>query len=345
MEILFQDDQYKEWQVFISSENLNLWSYTRKFQLQCGLNKIKDLSFAVIENKTILAICPLYVTPDGKYNQFSDRGGYLRSPIVSSALPERKIKKVYNLIFKTIDELAFENDAAKALLMFDPQPDYRYHNLFLEYDYIDASLLTQIIDLSKPKEDLWMDIRKSYKGLINKGLKIYNFHIMTRDNAEYEIHEKYRLTHFKAAGRATRSKETFDLQFEQLRAGEATLISVLFEGKYVQLNYFNHYNNYVHYASAADDPDFSSTCMPPMGHAIIWQAIKYFKENNYKYLELGLQYFGNQLFEYPSEKKKMISYFKRGFGGSPYPLYRGVKYYNKSLLKCDILKSIDYLLL
>jgi len=343
MDIILQHNQYKEWGRFISSENLNLWPYTREFQCQCGLIKIKDLSFVVIENKHILAICPLYVTKEDEYNQFSDDGGYLRSPIVSFTLPERKREKAYDFIFKTIDELAFRYNVVKSLIMFDPQPDYSYHNLFLKYDYINTSLLTQIINLSKPKEDLWMDLRKSYKALINKGLKTYDYHIMTRDNADYEIHEKYRLTHFMAAGRATRPKENFDLQFEQLKAGQATLISVLFEGKYVQLNYFNHYNNYVHYASAADDPEFSSTCMVPIGHAIIWQAIKYFKENNYKYLELGTQYFGNQLFEYPSEKKKMISYFKRGFGGSPYPLYRGIKYYDKSLLKYDILKSIDYL--
>ena len=79
----------------------------------------------------------------------------------------------------------------------------------------------------------------------------------------------------------------------------------------------------------------------PGGHAIIWQAIKYFKENNYKYFELGWQYYGNQLLDYPSEKVKMISYFKRGFGGSSYPLYRGIKYYDKSLLKLDILKNAD----
>jgi len=65
MNIIFQHDQYKEWNKFISSENLNLWPYTREFQCQCELNKIKDLSFAVMENENILAICPLFVTSEG----------------------------------------------------------------------------------------------------------------------------------------------------------------------------------------------------------------------------------------------------------------------------------------
>ncbi len=339
MNIIFQHDQYKEWNNFISSENLNLWPYTREFQCQCGLKKIKDLSFVIIENGNVLAICPLYLSSKGQYNEFSDDSGYLRSPLVSFGLSEKKRGKIYDYIFTTIDTLAYDYKVAKSMYMFDPQPDYRYYNIFLIYNYINTSLLTQIIDLSKTEEELRVDLRKSYKSLINKGLKTYNFYVMTKDNADYEIHEQYRITHIKAAGRETRSKETFDLQFEQLKAGQATLLCALFEDNFVQFNYFNHYYNYVYYASAADDPNFSIACKVPIGHGIIAYAIKHFKQINYKYFELGWQYYGNQLFDYPSEKEKLISYFKRGCGGSLYPLYRGIKYYDKSLLKLDIIKN------
>jgi hypothetical protein len=341
MDIIFQHDKYEEWNDFISMQNLNLWPYTREFQCQCGLTKVNDLSFAVIENGNVLAICPLYVTCHGTYNQFSDDGGYLRSPLVSFGLSEKKRGKVYDYIFTTIDALAITNKVAKSMFMFDPQPDYKYYNLFSKYNYINTSLLTQIIDLSKTEEELRRDLRKSYKSLINKGLNTYSFYIMTKDNADYNIHEQYRKTHIKAAGRETRPKESFDYQFDQLIAKQATLIGVLCETNFVQFNYFNHYNSYVYYASAADDPDFSVASEVPVGHAIIQYAIKYFKENNYNYLELGWQYYGNQLFDYPSEKEKQISYFKRGFGGSPYPLYRGIKYYDKSLLKNDLFRAAE----
>ena len=294
MDIIYQADNYKEWHEFITIHNLNLWPYTREFQCQCGLNKIKDLSFAVVENSDVLAICPLFVTCEGQYNQFSDDSGYLRSPIVSSCVTDRKRGRIYDYIFNSIDMMAVTHKVSKSMFMIDPQPECNYYNFLLMYNYLSTSLLTQIIALSKAEDELRRDLRKSYKSLINKGLKTYGFYVMTKENADYEMHEQYRNTHIKAAGRETRSKGIFDFQFEQLQAGQATLIGVLFEGKYVQFNYFNHYNNYVCYASVADDPEFSSTCEVPLGHAIIWRAIKYFRENNYKYLELGWQYFGNQ---------------------------------------------------
>jgi hypothetical protein len=341
MDIIFQHDNYKEWNEFISMQNLNLWPYTREFQYQCGLNKIKDLSFAVIENGSVLAICPLYVTSQGHNNQFSDDGGYLRSPIVSPVISTKKQGKIYDYIFNKIDKLADEHQVSKSMFMVDPQPDRHNYNLLLIYNYINTSILTQIIDLSKSEDELRQALRKSYKSLINKGLKTYNFYVMTKDNANYDIHEQYRRTHIKAAGRETRPKESFDWQFEQLRSGQATLIGVLFEGIFIQFNYFNHYNNYVYYASAADDPSFSDVCDVPIGHAIIQYAVNLFKEQNYDYFELGWQYYGNQLFSHPSEKDKMISYFKRGFGGISYPLYRGIKYYDQSLLKKDLLEAAE----
>ena len=341
MDIVFQRDKYSEWNEFISMQKLNLWAYTREFQCQCGLTKVKDLSFAVIENDQVLAICPLYVTCHEKINQFSDDSGYLRSPLASFILSEKKRGKVYDYIFTTIDTLAKDYNIAKAMFMFDPQPNYKYYNLFLKYNYINTSLLTQVIDLSKTAAELRKNLRKSFKSLINKGLKNYNYYIMTKDNADYDIHEQYRIIHIKAAGRETRPKETFDQQFDQLLAKQATLIGVLWNNNFVQFNYFNHFNGYVYYASAADDPDFSEGYEVPIGHAIIQYAINYFKEYNYNYFELGWQYYGNQLFDYPSEKEKMISYFKRGFGGSTYPLYRGIKYYDKSLLKIDLIKNAN----
>jgi hypothetical protein len=341
MNLIFQVDNYNEWHKFLAIQNLNLWPYTREFQCQCGLNKFKDLSFAVVENDNVLAICPLFVTCQGQYNQFSDDSGYLRSPIVSSFITERKRGKIYDFIFNSIDDLAVTYKVSKSMFMIDPQPDSKHYNVLLIYNYINTSLLTQIIDLSKNEGELRRDLRKSYKSLINKGMKTYNFCVMTKENAIYELHEQYRVTHIKAAGRETRSKEIFDYQYEQLKAGQATLVGVLFEGRYVQFNYFNHYNNYVYYASAADDPDFSIACKVPIGHAIMQYAINLFKQMNYKYFELGWQYYGNQLFDYPSEKEKLISYFKRGFGGMPYPLFRGIKYYDKSLLRSDLLRASE----
>ena len=38
-----------------------------------------------------------------------------------------------------------------------------------EHGYFDVSFLTQVIDLSKGREQLWGDVRNSYRPLINRG--------------------------------------------------------------------------------------------------------------------------------------------------------------------------------
>jgi len=67
-----------------------------------------------------------------------------------------------------------------------------------------------------------------------------------------------------------------------------------------------------------------------------WTGIEYYKSRGVRYLELDNQYFGAQLFECPSQKEISISFFKRGFGGTLTPLYRGVKYYDKSLMSLEL---------
>jgi len=322
---------------FLNAESkLNVWPYFNNFQKQCGVYKEKDFSFVVIENNKIIGLCPLYLTIIDNRAEFSDDGGYLRSPIVSLTLSIRKREKVFDFIFKTIDDIAKENNVQKVMFLMDPQLNLTKANPFLKYYYINTSINTQVIDLRADISDLRQGFRKSYKALVNKGLKTYQFRVMNYLNPDYEIHELYRKIHKKAAGRETRNKESFDKQFDQLKNNEATLISVICNGQYVQMNYFNHYHDFVYYASAADDPDFSDSCLVPIGHSIMWFAMEYFKNENYKFFEIGYQYSESTLFDNISEKEINISYFKRGFGGESVSLYRGIKYLNLSLMKSEL---------
>ena len=54
-----------------------------------------------------------------------------------------------------------------------------------------------------------------------------------------------------------------------------------------------------------------------------------------KYFELGWQKYSQQLLEKFEKKSFNISFFTRGFGGKNIPLFRGIKYYDKSYLKKD----------
>ena len=325
---------FREWVSFMEGEQtLNSWGYTRNFQGQCCIrNKVEDYSFAVTENNSVLAICPLVLTEKDGVRSFTNDGSYLRGPIISSQVEERRRNGILDDILAHVDELALASSASYVGFFFDPQPTYRFHaNPLQEHGYIDTTLNTQILDLGLSEKEMRASLRKSYKALINKGLKTYELRVISCANADPLIHEIYRQTHIKAAGRETRPKWTFDLQFEELKAGEATMICMTYEGRFVQLDYFSHRNGYVYYSSAADDPEFSESCEVPLGHAILWFAQDYFRSQGMKYLEIGWQLYGTQLFSSPSRKEMNISYFKRGFGGFAASLYRGLKFYDPAI--------------
>jgi hypothetical protein len=310
---------------------------------------IKDLSFVLIGPGDLpLAICPLYVEDYDGLRRFSYRGEFLqtlRTPLINMGLMKKQRKTIEKELYKKIDELAVEYKIRKCNFLIDPlcaiYEDEHYNHL-TPHGYIDNSIATQIINLKKSREELWLELRKSYKALINTAEKTFEIIVMDFKNPEFEEHEKYRALHFKAAGRVTRPIETFNLQFAMLKNDEAMLIGIKYKGQYVGLSYFIHLNRTAYYASEADDPDIEIplTCGPLMQ----WKAIEYYKARGFDYMELDIQQYGSQVFDHPTQKEISISIFKRGFGGKTFPLFRGIRYYDKKLLEKEVIENAEKLI-
>ena len=162
--------------------------------------------------------------------------------------------------------------------------------------------------------------------------------IYNHNNADYAIHENYRVLHEKCTGGVTRVKGTFDKQFEMLENNYATLIGLKYNGKFIGFNYFFHYKKTVIYASGADDPYYENSKFP-IYHAILWNAILYFKEEKFEFIEFS-QPCGynkiNSFNDYLDEKQINISHFKRGMGTRMITAFRGVKYLDRELLISDM---------
>ena len=71
--------------------------------------------------------------------------------------------------------------------------------------------------------------------------------------------------------------------------------------------------------------------------------MEYYRDRGFDYMELGHQQFGSQVFDHPSQKDMTISLFKRGFGGTTFPLFRGIKYYDNGLLGRELRKNVEAL--
>ena len=158
----------------------------------------------------------------------------------------------------------------------------------LRHGYEAKPYYTQVINLSYGFARLHADVRKSYKSLIN-GVKRITF--------AADVSHLYEL-HIEAAGRETRSKNTWDIQQKMINEKQA--FSLLMVNKAGVLIYHN--NQWAYYAVAASLPGINT-------HALLWEAIVWCEAAGIKYFELGEQTFNG-------DKKLMdISKFKRGFGG------------------------------
>ena len=335
---------FKEaWEGFVRRQNNIGPFYTYTFLEHCVSRAETDggqyHSFLVRWKGSEVGIVPLVMEITQKGKLFSSAGGFntFYAPYISQILGSREQKLVMDQVFAEIDRLAAENGVVACWMTIDPYQSLisdRY-NWLCRYGYIDCTIATNVIDLTNDLETLKAQRRKSYKSLINNGLREFKFCVVDNANYDRSVFDAYVAMHEKAAGRKTRSQSSFEKQDAALQKGEATLIAASLGEVYVHLAFFHHLNGYVYYSSSAKTPDYDLPRLPT-GPPIIWYAIEHFKLAGFRYFETGWQPLGPQLFDPVDRKHLDIAFFKEGFGGRNTALFRGIKYYDREFMRMDI---------
>ncbi len=256
-------------------------------------------------------------------------GDYVTAPLVASRAMRKEV-------FEIIDEEARNANVARALFMLDPLTNEPY-NYLQEFGYLDTSTLTYVYDLT-PK-DLVAGCRRNHVRSLKEILQDKRFSVVRIDaeNPDRAHHKRYEKFHEKSAGRKTRSTKTFNLQYEQLLAGEAVLFCVLMEHEPVAYGYFWHVHGKALYASVADDPVVARNF--PLNHLLTLSGMHYYKERGFSALLPGEPSSPSPQFDYfPDAKQLHVGLFKAGFPGTFRPFYRGVRYYNDSAVRADARK-------
>ena len=148
------------------------------------------------------------------------------------------------------------------------------YNYLKKYGYIDTSTSTCFVDLILSMDQLWNDVRNSYRSLINQSIKKFSFEIVDSSslNSKHITCTKF---HHKTSKRITRPRNMgYAIWYGE--KDKAALISLKINKNYVAFGYFYHMNNTAFYGSASDDPEFE--IQNSIQHLIIWQAIKYYRK-------------------------------------------------------------------
>jgi hypothetical protein len=179
----------------------------------------------------------------------------------------------------------------------------------LERNATESPRWWQTIDLTKTEAALWTDLRRRFKGSINNTRRRVDVGV----SRTREAFDGLRALHLKAAGRATRSDESWELQWKAIEEGANFITTASADGIILSASYFLTTKNDCYYGVGASDRNFFELSL---SHAPMWAAIVHAKE-------LGCLRFhtGEQVWEADgaSHKEAAISDFKRGFGGQTMP--------------------------
>ncbi|MEK7646869.1 MAG: hypothetical protein AAB378_00665 [Patescibacteria group bacterium] len=337
MEIVkLTQEKYKEWDAFcLESDDAWFWhtskwlEYTLNFQVN---NQSESRSFFLLKDGKMAAICPLILENNNGAMEFSYNHYYGPVPALANHLTRNERKAVLKEIFKYIDCLAKQNNVKRVMLrgaVLNPslvEAREQPFNFLMQFGFIDASLNTQILDLRRSVDELRRGVRHGHDSDIDKASKILTAAVFDCSNITREVFDKYTDLHHKDPGRAKRKSITFDMMYDWIKDGDAFLIGAQKENKFIGFSYFFIFKNNVYYGSACNDSKAGNL---PIAHFIQWEAIQWMCKQGIKFYEIGWQYYSDTLQNFPSDKEKYISQFKRGFGGISIPLFMGEKYYDK----------------
>lgn len=280
--------------------------------------EFEDRSFLIEEGKKPIlgALAAINAYPSGS----RELGGWGIMPVFfieDAFCRAEKLSGAYKLLKQELDEI-LENVKVDRISYQDFLSAGKLSFLgkyLLNNGAIATPFFTQIINLTESEVNLEAQIRKSYKSLINWGKKNLVLRIRDKNNVSAKDIESFRKLHISAAGRETRPRITWDLQYEMIKRNEAFAVLGELEGELVTAALFPCSKKYCFYGVSASKRELFDKSL---SHAALWEAILHAKKNGCRYFELGMQCYSHQGGDPCLPKDLNISVFKHGFGGQTY---------------------------
>ena len=330
-------DLFKEkWNHFLCQQPASI-KYTELYlEYSLALSEsVEDYSFVMLLNEEVVGIAFLPIeTLQSGAKWISLSGNYIIAPLASNP-------KATGAIFKKIDFIAKKHLVKKIMFDVDPLVSNNGDNVnqLLKYGYIDTSCTNYLIDLGVTKKEFWENLGTSHRKTIKKfkAKETYGIQLYTGESSERKIFDLYQNAHFICAGRQTRSQRSFDLQFEMMQAGQASLMVMEYDNNQVGFLFTAMFQKTAVLCSTANLPNYEDRV--PIYKLLILNTFYYLKDQRYDWVQFGqpanrslVSGFDN----YCDEKQLRISKYKRGYNPLEVPHFRGIKYYDKPTFSDDL---------
>lgn len=275
-----------------------------------------QLSTVIYDNNKPVGVWPLCMTYFNNAWHCGSNEGAVLPPLFVNNYGEKGRKALIENCLKSLDFLCKETSqkqwiGVESIMQLGVSI---WHRRLMERGAVIINVSHELyVDLSRDYSEIKGNIRKSYRSLISKGLKLWNAQILNR--VSHEIFSEFQNLHQVVAGRITRSQETWNMQEEAINNGDAFLIT-LRDSKDVMVGgglFYNSKDEGCYSAGAYNRELFEH----PLGHVVQMEAISYMKEKGLKWHKIGARpYIGDSIS--PSEKEISIGHFKEGFASNTF---------------------------
>ncbi len=332
-------DLFPEWDDFVDRSD-DAWFWHRRAYIEfrielAGRQHVRDESFLLFENASIVAICPAVIEAcsEGKsqYHEFAFGGDPLPMPALRNDLSRAKRQEALGQYVTVLKELAAKHEIQHGSFRVPGLAPARCRgglapgNQLVRYGFIDLSYQTQVVDLQQDNKALWDDVRKGHKHAVNRAAKELVVEVWEQGSITDGKFEEYQSLHVRDAGRQVRSQKSYEIMREWIKSGWGALIEARAGSSPVAFAFVILFKDGAYYGSGCQDPESRDRGAT---HLVQWRTIEWLQKKGVRFYELGIQHYSPQWFLIPSPKDITIAHFKRGFGGSAVPLVTAEYYFS-----------------
>jgi FemAB family protein len=288
----------------------HLYNATKYYVAYFSKNKAINLSLVLYNNKLPVGIMPIMIhqNEDLKW-VLSSNGLEVVEPIFIPTLA-RKVKKrlesqlsevIYILSSKLgVTQCQFVNMQNDQLTSWYLMWTNKANEVFSTYHLL--------VDLSLPLEEIRLKFRKSFKPLVNEGLRQWKIEV--HEQVSDGLFEKFKLLHEIVAGGKTRPNSSWIIQKKQINSSESFLVTVSSDSEdLVGAGLFSYSRSQGLYFVGAYKRELFDK---PIGHPVQLKAIETLKKKGVLWYEIGQKHLNIDRTQ-PTEKELSISHFKEGF--------------------------------
>lgn len=289
--------------------------YAKHYNVELGAIFWEDKNIKIFWTHLIRDISKIEQFKDFEYYDLTTPYGYGGPLIIKKIEDKEKVSKSLKAFFEDYGNCALRNNYVCEFIRFYPIfGNWKFFNKIFNVEYLNDVV---IIDLTKDLEEIWKNIKKGHRYNIKKSVeegciieiisKPLISDIEDFVNLYYESMDKN-----KAPKKYYFPMESINDHFNLLNS---VLIKVKYKKGIIGASMFIFWDKIIHYHLSGAAYGFKGLYSSDL---ILWEAIKWAKENGFKYLHLG----GGR------GKNDSLFEFKKGFSKEILPFYIGKKIFN-----------------